>query len=67
MRRQRVSACVGDACDLAGFGAPPAVVFSCFGLQQMPEPQEVPHTHPSSTHLCSPVSIQCAKSFGSRT
>ncbi len=43
MYRQRVSACAGDACKLAGFGPPPALVFSCFGLQQMPEPQEVQH------------------------
>ena len=54
MRRQRVSAHVGDACNLARYSAPPALVFSCFGLQQMPEPQEVLHTHPSRTHLLQP-------------
>ena len=50
MYRQRVSACAGDACKLAGFGAPPALVFSCFGLQQMPEPHEVPPLPAAITH-----------------
>lgn len=39
--RQRVRACVGDACKLPNIGRSPALIFSCFGLQQMPEPQEV--------------------------
>ena len=42
--RQRVTAIVADACKLSGFGRPPALILSCFGLQQMPEPQEVHDT-----------------------
>ena len=53
--RQRVSACVGDACNLAILGRPPALILSCFGLQQMPEPSEVstldPHALSSSSCL----------------
>ena len=39
--RQRVSIRVGDACNLAVLGRPPALILSCFGLQQMPEPSKV--------------------------
>ena len=53
--RQRVTACAGDACKLAASDPPPALVFSCFGLQQMPEPQEVQQNQPS-TYAALPAS-----------
>ncbi len=41
--RERVSAVVGDACSVPADLQPLAGVFSCFGLQQMPQPERVLH------------------------
>ena len=49
--RQRVSACVGDAGNLAILGRPPALILSCFGLQQMPEPSKVNPSDSSALSL----------------
>ncbi|EIE18140.1 hypothetical protein COCSUDRAFT_60514 [Coccomyxa subellipsoidea C-169] len=38
---ERVSVRVGDACHVPQDLQPLAGIFSCFGLQQMPEPQQV--------------------------
>ena len=43
MHSPRVGARVSDACQVPQDLQPVAGIFSCLGLQQMPEPKQVPH------------------------
>lgn len=65
LRSDRVSARVGDACQIPQDLQPVAGIFSCFGLQQMPEPKQVCLLILFSlcrTNIVLPCTMQCCRS-----
>lgn len=57
LRSDRVSARVGDACQIPQDLQPVAGIFSCFGLQQMPEPKQVLIPSSEQTSSCHALAL----------